>query len=808
MKRIFCCLCLLVSLTLKAQQGILSGSVLDEKSNALEGASVQLQPFTDSTKKVTIATDKNGLFFFDDLPFDFYRLHVSYVGLVSVTIDSIHIRSERSDFFLGDLILKQATAGKMQEIIVYAEKPLIQSKDGNITFNAGESALSQGSNASDLLANAPLVTKDPNGKILVRGKEPKILIDDKPVNLNVQQMQDLLESLPGSSIEKIEVLTNPPPQYANEEGGVINIITRKGSVGMGGRLTTYTGTRGEIGGNGNFNYRKQGLALNINAGAAKNNFTGNGYSIRENIFADSSSHLNTNNNYTNKNVRPNARLNFDYEINKFQSISLTLQYNSNDYDNGNNTEYRHLNRLDQLYKFSKRRIASNGNNNNETINFGYILKTKNPGESFKLHANASRSNSLQDRLFYQQFFTPEMIFTGQDSTQTQLSTNGTNSYQLQLTYDRPLSNKKTSFAFGSTLNGTRSNMETNAAYKRKSDGKMTPMDLLSNRFVFKQNINSLRLSVKQSLSPKSSLTAGVAADQTNINFDFHTNNPDTTNSYWTPLPFVTFNSGWKDIWNVNVKYRRTIRRPGINELNPTIDFSDAYNTRFGNPQLEASTVHNFDVVLGRNKSLFYANMGLGYNIVQNIFSQVRTLNPDGKTEITWQNISGRKEWEVSTWSGYSINKKLRFNLSASYTYNQYSDYDREIRKFRNGGSLTSNINSNYSIKDLYIFTGNFTLNRFANPQGSVRSTASMNLGVQGKFLNKKVIISFNAIDPFIQQENKTVAFGTNFILNNYSSTNTRNYKLTLSYNFIKTMNLKSKSAINKRNNTKLQTKKQ
>ena len=55
---------------------------------------------------------------------------------------------------------------------------------------------------------------------MVRGKEPKILIDDKPVELNLQQLQDLLESMPGSSIEKIEVMTNPPPQYANEQGGV------------------------------------------------------------------------------------------------------------------------------------------------------------------------------------------------------------------------------------------------------------------------------------------------------------------------------------------------------------------------------------------------------------------------------------------------------------------------------------------------------------------------------------------------------------------------------------------------------------
>jgi hypothetical protein len=97
-------------------------------------------------------------------------------------------------------------------VIIYAEKPLIESRDGKITFNVGESALSAGSNTSELLKNMPLVSNDANGNILLKGKEPKILIDDKPTELNAQQLADLLESLPGSSIEKIEVMTTPPPQ--------------------------------------------------------------------------------------------------------------------------------------------------------------------------------------------------------------------------------------------------------------------------------------------------------------------------------------------------------------------------------------------------------------------------------------------------------------------------------------------------------------------------------------------------------------------------------------------------------------------
>jgi hypothetical protein len=234
-----------------------------------------------------------------------------------------------------------------------------------------------------------------------------------------------------------------------------------------------------------------------------------------------------------------------------------------------------------------------------------------------------------------------------------------------------------------------------------------------------------------------------------------------------------------------MSYRRTIRRPGVGELNPTVDSADAYTIRSGNTELMPSLAHNFDLVLGKTKKSFYVNLGMGYNIVDDVFSQIRTSLSDTTTLITWQNISGRKEYEISTWSGYTLNKHWKVNLSASYTYNEYSNFDKTVRKFRNGGSLTSNFNTNYIIRDNYSVTGSFTFNRFANPQGTVRSNLSMNLGMQAKLMKKKLTFTVNIIDPFVQQQNRTFTYGTNFSLENYSSTRTRNFRFTVGYSFTK-----------------------
>lgn len=772
------------------EAGILAGNIMDEKSKALDGATIQLISFTDTLNARSTSTDKTGQFSFSNIAFGYYKLTASFIGLQTLTIDSISFREDRYDFNLPEIILKPRSTDNLQELIIYSEKPLIQSKDGNITFNASESALAAGSSASDLLTQVPLVSKDPDGKITVRGKEPKILIDDKPVELNLEQLQDLLESLPGSSIEKIEVMTNPPPQYANEQGGVINITTRKGRVGVSGRVSVTTGTRGDASFNAGFSYRKQGLAININAGSGYSRFQGNGYSVRNNIYKDSANFFNTNNDYTNKSLRPNFRMNIDYDINKNNLLNFLLSYNQSDFENTNSTEYKNINRLGELWKLSRRDIRSKGNNHSPAINLSYTWKGK-LGETLKIIAANNFYDSENDRGFYQQFFNPDHTLNGIDSTQRQLNNTKINGHNIRVDYNRMLDNKKTFISAGTVYNRSNNHVVIDASYKRKPDGVMVKMDLQSNDFWFHQTTINYRGSIKQLLGENFSFTAGTSVERTAIWFELLKEGRDVKNNYWTWLPFANINKNWADKLNLTLAYRRSIRRPGIRELNPTVDFSDPYNIRFGNEKLEASTAHNFDLVIGRTKPKYYLNLGFGHNRVEDIFSQLRTLLPDGKTQITWENISGRKEYEVSTWNGITITRKLKLNASASYTFSQYSEFDRTVRKFRNGGAFTSNLNSSFIFTDRWNISGSFNLNRFSSPQGYARWNTSMNFGMQRKLFNKRMTITVNAIDPFSNQQRRVFTYGTNFNLENYSSTRTRNFRLSVAYNFRKMQNKQS-----------------
>ena len=781
-----------------SDQGLVIGSILDaDNSKAISGANVSLVLLSDTAVRHNQLSLKDGDFLFDKLIYGYYRLRVNATGYTPMVMDSIYIRAERFDFDLNDIKLNKNPA-LLNEVIVYAEKPLIENKDGKIIFNTGESALSSGATATELLKQTPLVNVDNDGKILLRGKEVKILIDDKPVELDSKQLQELMESMPGSLIEKIEVMTTPPPQYANERGGVINIVTKKGKVGFNAKININYGTRGEAGITGNLTYRKNKMVINFSAGYGYTVFNGDSYSNRQNFYADSTTYFNTLGENHNISHRPNLRLSVDYDLNKRQSFNLTTQYNGSNSVNENSTEYSNLNRFYQVYKLSNRITGTNNTSTSPGFNITYTIKGKNPKAMLRFISGINFNTYDNGRNFFQEYLNPDNSSTGADSTQEQNTSSKNNTISLRINYDKPVKGNKLSFNFGVTCNRYNNHNVLKTAFMKKPENIFVQNDLLSNDFLFHQSMYGLRVAARYDFAPEFFISAGLQPEYTETNFDIKNNSNRYVNNYWSFLPFITTMKKWKNNVNINFAYKRTVQRPRLNELNPSLDYADPYNTRSGNPYLQPYYADNFDFSFGKWNKRYNMNASVGYNALQDIYSSIRTLQPDGSTFTTWQNISGRREYEASLWGGYTLTKKAKANLSFGYTYNVYSAFDRTVRYFRNGGSFYSTLNGSYQFSDLMNANASFTYNRFANPQGRVRSTLSMNLGVQRKFFQKRIIVTLNFIDPFRQQRNTNSTYGSNFSLESFSTTNTRNYRVVVSYVFKKKVNQSGREALLKK----------
>lgn len=765
--------------------GLVIGNVIDSTTGkAVEGANVQMRSLGATKAILSTVAGKGGAFEINKIPFGYYSVSFSFSGYGTIVFDSIHMREDRFDFNLGDVKM-YPSLNEMAEVVIYNEKPLIESKDGAIIYNVGESALSSGSSTSELLKNMPLVSTDADGKILLKGKEPKILIDEKPTELTSQQLADLLESMPGHLIEKIELMTNPPAEYANEEGGVINIVTKKGRVGLTGRINLVAGTRGEASLTGNVSYRTQKLIMNITAGTGAGRVVGNGHSTRQNFYADSSNTLLTANEYNNKNLRPNLRVNMDYEFNKKNILSFTGLLNANLYDNLGETSYKNINRFDELYRYSTRSNATDGGTITESASVSYTHKGKDSRELLRIISALNFGQYNNTRKFLQAFLQPNGASTGTDSTQYQKTDNRNTSWDIRLTYNKPL-NKAIILNTGATTLNSYFHNTLATTVLQKSTGELISRPDMSNDFKFNQSVHSVRAGVTVSLPQRWRIVAGMQADYTAIEFNFIDNTMNSSNHYWSYLPNILVRKEWKTQGlNSSLSYRKTVRRPGINQLNPSIDYSDPYNLRFGNIGLLPQLADNFDWTFGLYKGKYYVNFSAGYNHVKDIIQSIRTLIPGDKTQITYNNITDRKEYEATVFGGYTFSRKLRMNASMGYTYNQYSRYDREVNRYRNGSTYYATVNYNYMLSDRITFEGNVRYNSIADAQGRSRSSIKQNIGVQSKWMNKQLTVGLLLIDIFSQQQFNRTTYGANYTLQSVTASQTRNIRLSVAYNLLK-----------------------
>lgn len=770
-------------------QGSLGGNILTKgNSEAVAGATLLLQSLDEPAYRRQSVSDGLGGFDFRNLPFGLYSLHISSMGHDPLRIDSIRVRPDKAEVILADIPLALKTTG-LETIVIHAEKPLIESKDGNIVFNATESPLSAGSNAAELLRNIPLVAQDPDGKVTVRGREPRILVDDKPVEMNARQMQDFLESLPGNMIEKIEVMTNPPAQYANEPGGVINIVTRKGRTGWNGRVNITGGTRGETALNGHAGLRRKDLSVQFTAGTGYNRVPGQSTYARTNRFPDSTNRLLTSNRSESGSWRPLARLAIDQDIDARNTLSAAIQFNANRYHNTNRIGYENENRLAQVYRSSVREVVNDGENINPDITLSYTRKGKRKGEQLRFNGSAGHSVTEGLRDFRQSFFDAQrQPLAGRDSAQQQDETTVSRNLSLRLAYDKPLIPERTILSTAAAFIRNATHVDLQSFDIATSGAGKTPRPALSNVFDFRQDVLAATLSLRQRLADRFWATSGLTHESTAILFDLIRDAKQVHNDYGNWLPFANISRYWNRKTSLSLIYRGTLRRPGIRELNPTIDYTDPYNLRFGNASLLPSPTHSFDLNFGRTLDNFQMNAGLGYNRVDDIFATVRTLQPDGRTHITWQNISGREEFEVNGWMNLNLSGGFRMNANAYYAYNRYSAHDILVNRYRNAASINGRVNLTYAPnQQIWNTTASLGVNRYANPQGTVRSTVNMVFGAQYRLLKRRLILTAQAVDPFVQQEYRTVTEGVNFRTEGQSLSRTRNYRLTIGYNMSGTL---------------------
>jgi len=308
--------------TVKAQQaasgGTISGKLIDAANNQpLELATVSVVRKSDNKPVKSMQTDLQGNFSLTGIDDGIYQFRATYVSYLTFIKDTLRVGPGKRAINLGDIKMSQSK-GVLKEVTVTAQKSQIQLGIDKKSFNVEQSLVSQGGSATDLLSNVPSVQVDVDGNLSLRGSTSvKVLINGKASALTGGNIADILQSIPASAIETIEVITNPSSKYdAEGQSGIINIVLKKNvQKGFTGSASASVGTQHTY--NGNFNIAYQNKAVNVYANYSyrKGTRIGDGFSNKTTIADTINQAQNQTNNqqftFTGQNIRSGIDINLD-----------------------------------------------------------------------------------------------------------------------------------------------------------------------------------------------------------------------------------------------------------------------------------------------------------------------------------------------------------------------------------------------------------------------------------------------------------------------------------------------------------------
>ncbi len=222
-----CALLMLLGAANAGDRGKLVGIVRDASTKEpLVGADVTIIGTT-----LGAAADKNGFFLINNIPPGNYQVRYNLIGYQSVTVKDVRIRADVTTE--QNAALQQITLQVSQEVVVIAERPLIQ-KDRTSTQTivdgttvARELRLTSVDAVLTLQAG---VTKSPDGVLHVRGGRGgglTYLIDGIPtVNPFDRSFAGILE------IDRVEELQAHvgtfDAEFGNAADGIVSVVTRDG----------------------------------------------------------------------------------------------------------------------------------------------------------------------------------------------------------------------------------------------------------------------------------------------------------------------------------------------------------------------------------------------------------------------------------------------------------------------------------------------------------------------------------------------------------------------------------------------------
>lgn len=659
-------LLLLQTTGLNAQK--ISGYIRDKKNQPVPGTTVILYQIKDSSVVKINACNNQGYYQFTTIAAGSYFIATSTIGYKNANSGIFNFNGSELD--IGTIIIEKQTA-QLDEVVVTVKKPMIEVKADKTIFNVESSINAVGNDALDLLRKSPGVVIDREDNIIMSGKSGvNIYIDGKPSPLSGDALSAYLRSLPSSSIDAIELISNPSSKFdAAGNAGIINFKLKK---------VTTSGTNIAI--NAGFSYGVYAKYVNgfsINNRRKHFNFFGN-YNYN-NATNENNLHINRTqadtafDQYSVTIYRNRGHIykaGFDYFINKKSTLGLIINGNI---ENDSITLYSSTpiiyaptNTINRWLVADNRSIIQN-HNNNFNLNYKYAATN---GSELNMDADYGfynlYSDQLQPNYYYDASFTnliSQRIF--QFIAPSKISI-----YSFKTDYEQNFLKGKIAFGGKAALVQAANDFvqyAINNNIQIKDSAK-------SNDFHYSENINAGYLNFSRQYK-KLQLQFGVRIENTNIegqsngliklgsNWQAYDSSFKRNYTNFFPSAAISFNKNTDNIWGIS--YSRRIDRPAYQDLNPFEIKIDEYSYYKGNTSLRPQYSNSFSLTYAFKNKL---NARLNYSLINDVFARLLDTTELVKSFLIKKNVATQKMFSLNI--NYNLQKdwyRLNVNLNAYST---------------------------------------------------------------------------------------------------------------------------------------------
>lgn len=762
-----------------AQETTVTIKVTGAKKEPLPFATITLISYPDSTLRITKTADSSGVARFNTVGFAQYTVRITAVNYLPVE-KGITTGPGKTTF-----VFNAEPDGKtLETAVVTSQKPLMRQEDDK-TIVEPENLVASSTSGYEVIEKTPGLFVDQDGNIYISSLTPAtVQINGRDMKMSAADVATMLKSLPPNAIAKIEIVRTPSAKYdANSSGGIVNVVLKKGvKIGMTGSINAgiQQGTYGNqfTGFTLNNNDGKKTSSVNINY-SRRNSFE----RIKTDRFFASDSVLQQDANTIYPGQTFFASYSLVFPAGKKWEIDFGTSGSLNEFENS--SENRNI-----IKKISSSQTISDNLNlvNNDGSSLFYragiegVMKIDSLGSEWENDVFFSYTKNKSEQVFRSDYYSPVSIITGGDGT-------GENSRTLlNLKNDLRLK-MKNRFTFEAGLKASFQNYNNETEYFREQPIGNRQKDFSrTNTFRYKENINSAYLQGSQTLGKDAVIKAGIRLENTNMRGRQLIPDDTTFSIHRTDLfPYVYISKNLMKIAGYDLRaylvYRRTISRPGYDQLNPFARYVDQYLTEVGNPALRPQFNQNYEANISVDERPILA---VGINDTKDIFTNV-VYQADTSQSVayrTYDNLGKNKEWYFRGLGALPPGKKYFFVLGAQYNHNFYQGlYENKPLSFKRGTWTFFTYQTLKLDKSSVITLSGFMRLKGQQQFYELSSFGALNASINRKFLKEKLIVTLSANDMFYTNKNdfsikqgSVDARGTRYA-------DTRRFGINLRYNF-------------------------